>query len=139
MKNVLTVAFVEEILLGFWYNQNIRKKEIYKGVIVMRDDKYMTRANTIAGLAAAFSAEKVDANVIMSINSMWVAVSDRLPNKEECARSQGEFLVCRSDGKIYIDKFLQEGNGYAPRGFYILDGATEVVAWMNLPDPVKFP
>ena len=93
-----------------------------------------SRENTILALAQAMKGEPRDPENVKDISSMWIDVEKRLPNEEEVKRMNGHFLVCRSNGKLYIDTYLSEGNGYAPKGFYVKD-STRVVAWMNLPEP----
>lgn len=93
-----------------------------------------SREDTIKALSHAMKPEQVDKEAIRDINSMWIPVEVRTPSYDECKRSNGNFLVSRSDGGIYIDRFIYEGNGYSPKGFYIKD-SSEVVAWMNLPEP----
>lgn len=94
-----------------------------------------SRENTIMALAQAVRKDNTNSKEdIKDISKMWIDVNDRYPTDEECKRSNGSFLVCRSDGNLYIDKYLSQGNGYSPKGFYIKD-TWEVVAWMNLPEP----
>lgn len=95
-----------------------------------------SREDTIKALSQALRPEQIDKHAIRDINTMWIPVSERTPSAEECKRTNGSFLVSRSDGGIYIDRFIYDGNGYSPKGFYIKD-SSEVVAWMNLPDPYE--
>jgi len=97
-------------------------------------DIAFTREDTIRALAQAVKSEPKEAENLKDINRLWIDVNVRTPSKDECERMDGRFLVCRSDGKLYIDSYLYEGNGYSAKGFYVKD-STEVIAWMNLPDP----
>lgn len=98
-------------------------------------DAATIRENTIKALAQSMKPEvTIDKEKIMDINLHWIPVSERTPSEEECKRTNGMFLTCRDDGYIQIDKYFYDKDSYSSRGFYIKD-SSEVVAWMNLPDP----
>lgn len=103
--------------------------------IGIKRDGIPTREDTIKALAQSMKKEvTIDKEEILDINMHWIPVSERTPSEEECKRTNGMFLTSRTDGYVQIDKFFYDKDGYTSRGFYVKD-RSEVVAWMNLPDP----
>lgn len=101
---------------------------------VLRSDFANRREDTIMALAKSVHKIPTDPENLKDINELWIDIKVRTPNEAECKRMNGYFLTCRSDNTINIDRFLSYGAAYSPKSFFVKD-STDVIAWMNLPDP----